>query len=93
MCIFQQPNPVGNNGQDVRENYVTEKMTVGLIVMSHYFLMLNNYVGRNKPNYLLIFAISMAMGYVTITIMRSIDHIEDFMSGLVWRACSCYLLL
>ncbi|KAK1357697.1 hypothetical protein POM88_050953 [Heracleum sosnowskyi] len=41
-----EPNPVGNNGQGATENYVTEKMIVGLIIMSHYFLMLNNYVGK-----------------------------------------------
>ncbi|XP_074340915.1 uncharacterized protein LOC141678480 isoform X2 [Apium graveolens] len=53
----KQPNPVGNNGQGVRENDVTEKMTGGLIIMSHYILMLNKYVGSNKPNHLLIFVI------------------------------------
>ncbi|XP_074374947.1 uncharacterized protein LOC141716652 [Apium graveolens] len=88
-----QPNPVGNNGQGVRENDVTEKMIGGLIIMSHYFLMVNKYVGSNKPNHLLIFVISMAMGYFTITCMRSIDQIEDFISGLISRACSCYVLL
>lgn len=93
MCKLQGPNRVIDNRQRIRENYVTEKMIVGLITMSHYILMLNNNVGSIKLNFLQIFITSMAMSYFTVTFVRSLDQIEDFISGLVRRACSCYYML
>ena len=64
-----------------------------LIIMSHYILKLQNYVGSNKHKFLLIFIISMALSYIVVMFMRSTDQIEASISGLVWRACQWLMLL